>query len=260
MSRSNTALHIQTEQGVACLTLDRADRGNALSSELVDALTQAVRQASADESVHTLALTGSGKHFCTGFDLTDLQTPSEGDLLLRFVRVEALLDAVWRAPMRTVAIASGRTWGAGADLFAACDLRLLTPDTTFRFPGAGFGLVLGTRRLAERVGADHARAWVSDARTIDAPTALARGLAHALIEPLPLETEAREAAVLERCGDPPTVDRVTLAALRLAGRSGGGPGGDALADTDLAALVRSAARPGLKDRIIAYRERSTRLK
>jgi hypothetical protein len=56
------------------------------------------------------------------------------------------------------------------------------------------------------------------------------------------------------------VDRVTLAALRLAGRSGGGPGGDALADTDLAALVRSAARPGLKDRIIAYRERNARLK
>jgi enoyl-CoA hydratase/carnithine racemase len=143
MAQPNTALQIRTEQGVACLTLDRAERGNALSAELVDALTQAVRQSSADESVHTMAFIGSGKHFCTGFDLTDLQTQSEGDLLLRFVRVEALLDAVWRAPVRTVAIACGRTWGAGADLFAACDLRLLTADTSFRFPGAGFGLVLG---------------------------------------------------------------------------------------------------------------------
>ncbi len=260
MQPSESPLHVRTLNGIACLTLSRADRGNALSAELVDALLQAMQEACADPAVHTLAFLGAGKHFCTGFDLSDLATQTEGDLLLRFVRVEALLDAVWRAPVRTVALASGRTWGAGADLFAACDLRLLTPDTTFRFPGAGFGLVLGTRRLAERVGADHARAWVSDARTIDAATALARGLAHAPIDPLPLEHEAREAAVLERCGDAPAVDRVTLASLRLAGRSGGGPGGDALADADLAALVRSAARPGLKDRIIAYRERSTRLK
>ena len=260
MQPSESPLRVQTQHGVACLTLSRSNRGNALSAELIDALLLAMEQACADPSVHTLAFLGDGKHFCTGFDLSDLATQTEGDLLLRFVRVEALLDAVWRAPVRTVALASGRTWGAGADLFAACDLRLLTEDATFRFPGAGFGLVLGTRRLAERVGADHARAWVSDGRTIDAPTALARGLAHTLTDPLPLAPEAREAAVLERCGVAPAVDRVTLAALRMAGRSGGGPGGDALADTDLAALVRSAARPGLKDRIIAYRERSTRLK
>lgn len=260
MSPAHTALQIQTRDGVACLMLDRADRGNALSAELVNALTQAVQQACADGSVHTLAFIGSGKHFCTGFDLTDLQSQSEGDLLLRFVRVEALLDAVWRAPIRTVAIACGRTWGAGADLFAACDLRLLTADTSFRFPGAGFGLVLGTRRLAERVGADHARAWVADARTIDASAAIVRGLAHALTDALPEDTEARIAAVLERCGDAPAVDRATLAAVRSAGRTGGGPGGETLADTDLAALVRSAARPGLKDRIIAYRERTARPK
>jgi enoyl-CoA hydratase/carnithine racemase len=253
---SDSSAHLQISQGLACLTLARPDRGNALSDSLVQTLTEAVTRACADPSVHTLALSALGAHFCTGFDLGDLETQSDGDLLLRFVRIEMLLDAVWRAPVRTVALASGRTWGAGADLFAACDLRLACADTTFRFPGAGFGLVLGTRRLSERVGSDQARAWVSDARTLDAQTALAAGLAHQLIEPLPAEAALRAPAIAQRCGPGPSLDRDTLLAVRRAGRNGGGPGGDALADTDLAALVRSAAREGLQSRILEYRARS----
>lgn len=248
--------HLEIAQGLACLTLARPDRGNALSAGLVSELADAVAQACADPTVHTLALSSEGPHFCTGFDLSDLQTQSDGDLLLRFVQVELLLDAIWRAPVRTVALASGRTWGAGADLFAACDLRLITSDASFRFPGTGFGLVLGTRRLAERVGPEAARAWVSDGRTLDTHAALAAGLAHQLIEPLPGERAQRAQAIEKACGPGPSLDRETLHAVRRAGRSGGGPGGDALADTDLAALVRSAAREGLKSRILEYRART----
>ncbi|MEI7447126.1 MAG: enoyl-CoA hydratase/isomerase family protein, partial [Burkholderiales bacterium] len=168
-------LHV--EHGVACIELNRPARGNALSASLVEALLAAVRRACADPSVHTLAFAGAGRHFCTGFDLGDLESLSEGDLVLRFVRVEALLDAVWRAPVRTVAIATGRAWGAGADLFAACDVRVAAADATFRFPGAAFGIVLGTRRLAERVGTERARAWVTTGATLDAAEAAAAGLA-----------------------------------------------------------------------------------
>ena len=135
-------------QGVHALTLDRGDKGNALSADLVDALLDAIRAAHDSAQARALVLTGSGRHLCTGFDLSDLEHATEGDLLLRFVRVEQMLDAVWRSPLLTVALASGRTWGAGADLFCSAEQRWALPDATFRFPGAAFGLVLGTRRLA----------------------------------------------------------------------------------------------------------------
>jgi enoyl-CoA hydratase/carnithine racemase len=246
--------------GVARITLARPERGNALSGAMVETLLGAVAGACAAPSVHTLALTGAGRHFCTGLDLGGLEAASDGDLLLRLVRIEALLDAIWRAPVRTLAIARGRAWGAGADLFAACDLRLAAPDASFRFPGAAFGIVLGTRRLAERVGTDRARGWVAQGTTLDAAEAGAAGLASAVLAPPPDEGAGPDAWAdwqRDAIGPAPTIDRETLAAIRAASRPAGGPGGDALADADLAALVRSASRPGLRGRIADYRARAT---
>ncbi|MEY4864285.1 MAG: Fatty acid oxidation complex subunit alpha [Pseudomonadota bacterium] len=251
--------------GIASLHLNAPAKGNALSADMVDALLQAVHEASNDASVHSLVLTGEGRHLCTGFDLSDLETQSEGDLLLRFVRIEQVLDALWRAPVRTIAYAQGRTWGAGADLFAACDVRWACPQATFRFPGAGFGLVLGTRRLAQRVGLSAARDWVSLGQEVNAESARAAGLAtrvHGLTEAEGAEGQGREnghsglgglrQTMIEQACTLPMVDRSTLAALRAASN----PNAARDADADLAALVRSAARPGLKARIADYRART----
>ncbi|MGD9942385.1 MAG: enoyl-CoA hydratase/isomerase family protein [Burkholderiaceae bacterium] len=235
---------LQIDGSMAVFTLDRPDRGNALSIDLVEAGLAAVDAAVRDPQVHTLVLRGAGRHFCTGFDLSELDSESDATLLARVVRIEQLLDAVWRAPLRTVAIAQGRIMGAGADLFAVCDHRLLSAAASLRFPGAGFGLVLGTRRLGRRVGADRALRWVSEGTTIDAAQALSTGLASAL---LPDDVDAASAQALALL-PPLTVDRVTHGQLRAALDDGG-------ADADLAALVRSAARPGLKQRIVSYRER-----
>jgi len=228
-------LSTEHQAGVTTLTLQRPERGNALGPDLVEALISAAEAAMADPAVHTLVLRGDGRHFCTGLDLTDLATLSDGDLLLRLVRIETLLALLWHAPIRTVALAHGRTWGAGADLFAACEQRLVHPDTTLRFPGAQFGIVLGTRRLAERIGVDAARALVLEGGELDAPEALALGLATQLGD-----TAAELAA--------PRPDAATARAIRSATRTD-------RRDADLAALVRSAARPGLQMRITAYRAR-----
>jgi enoyl-CoA hydratase/carnithine racemase len=228
---------LSTEQlpGITTLTLQRPERGNALGPELVEALISAAEAAIADPTVHTLVLHGAGRHFCTGLDLSDLATLSDGDLLLRLVRIETLLALLWHAPIRTVALAHGRTWGAGADLLAVCEQRLAAADTTLRFPGAQFGIVLGTRRLAERIGVDAARALVLEAGELDATQALALGL---------VTRVADSAADLT----PPRPDAATTQAIRSASRAD-------CRDTDLAALVRSAARPGLQARITAYRAR-----
>ena len=225
-------LTIEHQAGVTLLRLQRPERGNALGPMLVEGLISAASEAFANASVHTLVLQGEGRHFCTGLDLSDLATLSDADLLLRLVRIETLLAMIWHAPIRTVAQAKGRTWGAGADLLVACEQRLVGSDTTLRFPGAQFGLVLGTRRLAERIGADAARALVLEGGELDATQALALGLASRITDTLAL-------ALLRTSGD-------TGRAVRAASRSD-------LRDADLAALVRSAAVPGLQQRITQYR-------
>ncbi|MGE3847233.1 MAG: enoyl-CoA hydratase/isomerase family protein [Gammaproteobacteria bacterium] len=236
-------LETREDAGVLTLTLSRAALGNALDDTLVEALLAAILAAGDNEALHTLVLRGAGKHFCTGFDLSDLAAQSDGDLLRRFVRVELLLAALWHAPLRTVALAQGRAFGAGADLFACCDQRVAQVGASFTFPGARFGLVLGTRRLAARLGESRALACVTGGEVLDARAALATGLASDLVDG---DLDAWLAAL-----PAPVTERATSAALKAATRPD-------MRDADLAALVRSAARPGLKARIVAYREAQTR--
>jgi enoyl-CoA hydratase len=242
------ATRLRFEGGLAICGLNRPARGNALSIPIVQGLADALAQASARADVHTLVLHGAGRHFCTGFDLDGLPEESDAGLLARFVGIEMLLDALWRAPLRTVAVAHGAVVGAGADLFAACDQRLLAAGASVRFPGAGFGIVLGTRRLSRRVGTARALRWVSEGTPISATEALATGLATGVLDTAAAAAEgdadAALAAALAQLA-PVSVQRETFAALRGALDDGG-------ADADLAALVRSAAAPGLKARIEAY--------
>ena len=121
-------------------------------------------------------------------------------------------------------------------------MRLALADASFRFPGAQFGIVLGTRRLAERVGADAARAITIDGGQLDAVAAQATGLVQQVV--------ANEDGAAQALADLtlPKTDPATAAALRAASRADH-------RDADLAALVRSAAVPGLVQRIRAYRAR-----
>jgi len=221
------------------IKLNRPHRGNALSAALVEALIESLAAAESDMSLDTVVLRGVGRHFCTGFDLESIEQQSDGDLLHRFVRIETLLSMLWGTRLRTVAIGSGRTWGAGADLFTACDVRIAPAECRFRFPGAGFGLVLGTRRLAVRVGEDKARLWT----TTGIEFTFAEAVAVGLVTHLPEEGGSVDTVLANL----PTisVDALTLRALNAASRRDE-------SERDLALLTRSASRPGLKKRILAY--------
>ncbi|HVL56204.1 MAG TPA: enoyl-CoA hydratase/isomerase family protein, partial [Burkholderiaceae bacterium] len=238
-AESDAALRIDRRDDVTRLTLNRPHKANALGPDLVDALLAAVGAAAAD-GTRMLVLAGEGRHFCAGFDLSDLDQQSDGDLLLRFVRVEQLLQAIHDAPFATVALVQGRAMGAGADLVVACSVRIGASDAAFAFPGVRFGLVLGTRRLARRVGDDAARRIVTGGATLDADAALACGLltGRAEIAEWPQRLE-QEAAGFRR------LDPATLARVLRCTRS------DSNAQ-DMADLVASAAAPGLRRRIDAY--------
>lgn len=229
---------LEREGDIATLVLANPSRGNALSPALVAALDGGLDQAVA-EGARLVVLRGEGRHFCTGFDLSDLPELSDGDLLLRVVHIELLLQKLGGMPVTTLAIGSGRTFGAGADLFAACDHRVALEGASFSFPGPAFGLALGTARLAARIGADKARALLLAGREVKAAEALTLGLASAVVADA--DVLVAEVAVAAA-----RLDAGTVALLH--GRTRGADDAG-----DMAALVHSAARPGLKARIEAYR-------
>ncbi len=232
---SNNALNSTAKDGVVRVMLNRPERGNSLAEHTVEALISSIDDATRTQA-RVFILEGAGRHFCTGFDLPE-QGADDAHLLHRLVRIETMLQLVYRAPFLTVAIAHGRTFGAGADLFAACDRRITLPDTRFAFPGAGFGILLGTRRLCERVGVDVARQLVRTGRTIDAEEALRINLAN-----LPSNSEDVESLI--KAETKIVIDTPTLLGLNQV---------TSQADDDkaLADLVRSASPPGLATRIAA---------
>jgi enoyl-CoA hydratase len=235
------SLIAQSDGTITTLTLNRPDRGNALNSELLELLDRAFDDA-LDRGARLILFRAAGRDFCTGFDLSNVETETHGDLLLRFVNIERFLQKVDATRVVTMAVARGRVLGAGADLFVACRHRICCPGTQFRFPGPAFGLVLGIRRLAERVGRDRALDTLISGATIDTEAALRLGLATQVVP----ENEL-EAAIKTTATPAARLDSATIAALHHAIA-------DAGHDRDLAALVRSAARADFKDRIVAYRK------
>ncbi len=221
------------------LTLARPAKMNALSGALVEALIAELEAAHAD-GTRLVVFRGEGKNLSAGFDFGDYESQSEGDLLLRFTRIEQLLQLVHYAPFDTLALAHGRNFGAGVDLIGVCSRRVATPDATFRMPGLRFGLVLGTRRFALQVGPDRARDILQESKTFATEEALRIGFLQEIAD------AAQWPGVVERAAQASTaLPRAEMAKLVAATRAD-------TRDADLADLVRSAAAPGIKARIAAY--------
>jgi enoyl-CoA hydratase/carnithine racemase len=243
MSSYDPDLICTREDDVLLLTLNRGSKANSLTPTLVEDLITALDQP---DNVRVAVIRGEGKHFCAGFDLSDISELSDGDLLWRFVRIELLLQKIYHSPFPIVALGHGQIVGAGADLFVACWHRVAAPCAKLKMPGWNFELALGTGRLAALIGQDAARDMLIDTRSISAEKAREIGLASDLIgkegwEDLVTTLGARARTL-------PTEATTNMLALT----------GSKNAELDLAALVRSAARPGLKARVEKYRNLAMR--
>ncbi|WP_207005041.1 enoyl-CoA hydratase/isomerase family protein [Trinickia mobilis] len=235
----NELIEINRDDDCWTFTFNRPDKMNALNTEVVETLIEQIREAH-DGGARLLVFMGNGKNFSAGLDQGELDRESDADLLMRLVRIETLLQLVASSPCLTVAFAQGPNFGAGVDLFAVCRRRFCTADATFRMPGLRFGLVLGTRRFGAVVGHARAREILEETRTIVAEEAVRIGLVAKAVDAqakADLLADARRVARL--------LDRETQTHLyNVLGTEDD--------DRDLAELVRSASRPGLKARMLAY--------
>ena len=210
---------VHVEERVALLTVNDPERRNAVTAEISAALRAAVDAAEADPGVHAVIVTGAGKAFCAGADLSALGAATEQGLL-------AIYDgflAVANCALPTIAAVNGAAVGAGLNLALAADVRIAGPAALFdpRFqklgihPGGG-----ATWMLQRAVGPQVARASLLFGMRFDAQDAVRHGLA------------------LEVADDP------VAAARRLAAGPAGAPR-DVVVATK--ASMRATANPGVVD-------------
>ncbi|WP_343602012.1 enoyl-CoA hydratase [Mycobacterium sp.] len=160
---------------VLTIELQRPERRNALNSQLVEDLREAVQTASG-AAVRAIVLTGQGTVFCAGADLSG--DAFAADYPDRLIELHKVIDA---APMPVIGAINGPAIGAGLQLAMRCDLRVVSPDAFFQFPTAKYGLALDNwsiRRLCSLVGHGRASAMLLTAEKMTAETALQTGMAN----------------------------------------------------------------------------------
>ena len=191
------------EEGILILTLNRPEAMNCFNFDLLEALSDKIREANFDMSLRCIVITGAGGEdpkrasFSTGADLKERRTMSP-DQVRRFIfTIRNTFTAVEQVRIPVIAAINGFAFGGGMELALACDLRIassnaimgLTETSLAIIPGAG-----GTQRFPRIVGIAKAKELIFTARRIDAKTALEIGLVNRVVEPVELMPAALDLA------------------------------------------------------------------
>lgn len=164
---------------VRILTMTRPEARNAMDTALLAALLDALTDAREDDAVAALVIDGAAGHFSAGADVKE-----DLDHAGRVRRMElfgAVYEAVATSPKAVVASISGACVGGGAEVAAACDIRVADATARFRFPGAALGFPVGPAKLVGLVGLGTAKDLVLTSRTIDVDEAFRVGLVQRLV-------------------------------------------------------------------------------
>lgn len=184
---------VERADGIATVTLNRADRLNAFDPALCDALIAGLRQVVDDPAVRIVIVTGAGRAFCAGADLAVLAR--DGEALVAAGKQVALL--IREAPQPVIAAVNGPAAGGGANLALACDYRIASGDATIGqvFPRLGLGPDWGGSYFLPRlVRPAVALELVWSARMVPAAEALALGLYDRVVPGGELRAAARALA------------------------------------------------------------------
>jgi methylglutaconyl-CoA hydratase len=161
---------------ISVITLDRPDKRNALSIELIEQLCDAVKSASIDRKRRVILIRANGPVFCAGLDLKEATDPAKAHTSA--LGLCDMYRTIATSPLITIASAQGGAFGGGAGLVAACDIVVAAPDLRIGYPEVHRGLVaaLVTTLLRRQLGERVVRELVLLGQTVDAARALQLGL------------------------------------------------------------------------------------
>jgi len=188
--------------GIATLTLNRPEARNALNEALIEALTGAMADIAADESVRAVILTANGPVFSAGHDLKEM-TAHRADadrgrayFAAIMARCATMMTAITRSPKPVIAAVEGTATAAGAQLVASCDLAVAGTNARFCTPGVHIGLFCSTPMVAlsRTLSARHALEMLLLGEMVTAENAWRMGLINRVVDPGEAMDKAREFA------------------------------------------------------------------
>jgi len=179
-------LTYQREDQIAVLTLNRPAKLNALSTELIGDLSEALARLVTDDDLRALILTGAGNAFCAGTDISELTNLTEAEALEISSRGQKICDQIESFPVPVIAAINGVAAGGGCELALACHLRIASTSATFSLPETRLGLMPaygGTQRLSRDIAVARALEMMLAGKQIDATAALEFGVVNRIVEP-----------------------------------------------------------------------------
>jgi methylglutaconyl-CoA hydratase len=193
-------IQLEYDSGIATITLNRPDRRNAISFELIDDLLRALKEVETSDAI-VLIVTGAGKAFSAGMDLENLKaligrTPEQNlqdsETMVRMFR------SLYEFPKVTIAAVNGPAIAGGTGLALLCDFTLAVPEAKFGYTEVRIGFVpaIVSTFLLRQTGEKHARDLLLTGRIIGTEEAARMGLVNEIIAPEALMKRARELAAL----------------------------------------------------------------
>lgn len=190
---SDEILVTSVSEGIARMRLNRADKRNAINTELARAILAAMSRFDADDGVHVIVVEGTDGSFCAGADMGEALAAEEGGDR-RFNPSRDAANRVAASVKPTIALIDGPAYGAGALLACSCDMRVMTDRSRMRFPGSEYGLVVGAAALTTLVGPVLAKELILTSRVVEAEEAGRIGLANRVVGVEELEAAGMELA------------------------------------------------------------------
>ena len=181
---------------IARLTLKRPEALNALNRAMAHAIESCLKQLEASPEVTVVIVSGSGRSFCAGADISEMPTLSAAEAEAGAERWQRIVAGFAALPQVTIAAVHGHALGGGCMLAAAQDLRIADASARFGLPevSLGFPPGWGIARLVDILGGAHARDLILTGRPIDAAEAFRMGLVMRVVPEGALDAAAAELA------------------------------------------------------------------
>src|SRR5216684_6303589 len=197
---------LERKEGIGYLTLNRPDRANTISFQLMKEVVSAMEEVEADPEYRVVIVTGAGKHFCGGADLRDFaerareraaagaERRGSGD----FVTPQRdIFSALEESRVPVIAAINGAAMGGGCEIALACDIRVMADSATIGLPEIRFGALPaggGTQRLPRLVGPGIAKEMIFSGLPWTAAEAMRVGLVNRVVSPSELIKECEKIA------------------------------------------------------------------
>ena len=175
---------LEKRDRIAIIRINRPDKLNALSPEVLDELERAVKEVSEDKEILSAIITGTGKAFVAGADIGYIKTLDEEGGYRMALKGQEVFSAIENSPKVFIAAVNGYALGGGCELALACDFIIASENAVFGQPEVNLGIMPGwgaTQRLVRKVGMNWAKYLILTGERIDAKTAYHIGLVQKVV-------------------------------------------------------------------------------